>query len=201
MSARQFTVCQIKGCDRPHNAQAFCRLHHERWLKHGHPLKTLAQISPEKLLKDRFYSNVSLPNEDGCMLWTGTLVPKKGKGYGVFSFAGIRVYAHRLAYELLVGPIPEGLQIDHVKAWGCRSTACCNPDHLEPVTQEENLRRSDGIGQRHARKTHCVNNHPFSKENTRILPNGSRQCRQCRRDYANKYRNAGYQPIEKDVHA
>jgi len=193
----RYSVCQIKGCDRPHEAHAWCKLHYERWVVHGHPLKTLKQISPEKTLKNRFYSHVSLPNEDGCMIWTGPIVPKKPGGYGMFSFGGKRTYAHRVAYELLVGPIPEGLELDHVKARGCRSTACCNPEHLEPVTGRENRIRSNGVSGVNSRKTHCVNNHPFSEENTRILPNGSRQCRQCRRDYARKY----YRASQKDANA
>lgn len=90
-----------------------------------------------KTVKQRFYEKVALPDANGCMLWTGA----EDGGYGKFSLRRKPVLAHRLAYELLVGPIPEGLLIDHVWELGCRSKACCAPNHLEPVTGSVNTRR------------------------------------------------------------
>ena len=82
---------------------------------------------------------------------------------------------HRLTYELIRGPIPEGLQIDHL----CRVRACVNPNHMELVTQSENIRRGMAPSAINARKTHCYKGHPFSEENTYVSPKGERYCRTC----------------------
>lgn len=76
--------------------------------------------------------------EGGCWLWTASLTHN---GYGKFWVDGAVVRAHRWIYEQLVGPIPDGLHLDHVHERGCRSRRCVNPAHLEPVTNEENQRR------------------------------------------------------------
>lgn len=91
---------------------------------------------------------------------------------------------HRVAYELRVGPIPEGMQIDHL----CRVRRCVNPAHLEPVSQTENIRRGDSFAGREARQTHCIYGHPFSFENT-LLTKSERRCRACQRR-RNKLRKA-----------
>ena len=117
-----------------------------------------------------------------CWLWTGA---KNRGGYGVIS-KGRRQGAaivHRAVWELLVGPIPAGTELDHV----CRIRACCNPDHLEPVTRAVNVAR----GSRRAgvqRQTRCRNGHRFTPENT--LPNGprGRACRECKNDANRRYR-------------
>lgn len=89
--------------------------------------------------------------------------------------------SHRVAYEYLVGVIPEGMVIDHL----CRQTSCVNPDHLEPVTQKINLSRAyrnpEKFGLAQKRKTHCKRNHPYDEENT-YRHGGRRHCRQCRKD-------------------
>lgn len=83
---------------------------------------------------------------------------------------------HRVVYELLVGPIPEGLQLDHL----CRNRVCGNPDHLEPVTNRENWIRGENLTARTVRNDICQRGHPFSA-NARVRPNGSRTCRACER--------------------
>ncbi|MEU7240240.1 HNH endonuclease signature motif containing protein [Streptomyces sparsogenes] len=87
--------------------------------------------------------------------------------------------AHRFAYETLVGPIPEHLQLDHL----CRVRHCVNPDHLEPVSSRENTRRGRSQAGINGRKTHCQKGHPFDSANTYVWK-GSRACRTCRSEYA-----------------
>lgn len=95
------------------------------------------------------------------------------------------VGAHVFAYEAFVGPIPEGMEPDHL----CRNTLCVRPSHLEAVTRRENLRRADSPVGINARRTECVNGHPFNAANTYIRPNGNRGCRQCRSDASVRFRS------------
>jgi hypothetical protein len=93
--------------------------------------------------------------------------------------------AHRVSYELHKGPIPEGLVIDHL----CRVRHCVNPDHLRAVTHAVNILAGVGRGALHARKTHCVNGHEFTAENTRLCEGGRRRrCRTCDRVSAQRCR-------------
>ena len=105
--------------------------------------------------------------ESGCWEWQGRL---DRYGYGRFSFSKIDRRAHRISYEEFVGPIPEGLVLDHL----CRNRRCINPEHLEPVTNAENMRRSAVI------QTHCKRGHEFTAENT-YLHRNMRHCRACTR--------------------
>lgn len=122
----------------------------------------------------------------GCVVWTGHVNPD---GYGTIkdSASYASRMAHRVAYELLVGPIPDGLQLDHL----CRNTRCINPHHLEPVTCAENLRRAPGSwAVRFGDRTLCDRGHPFTPENTYV---GTRRkgrrivqfrvCRECKNAY------------------
>ena len=109
--------------------------------------------------------------EDGCWEWTGAI---KGNGYGnVWSASTGRVMpAHRFVYELERGPIPEGLDLDHL----CRNRRCVRPDHLEPVTRSVNIRRGAQCS-----GPSCKHGHVRSPENTSLAKNGSRSCLVCRR--------------------
>lgn len=107
-----------------------------------------------------------------CLVWTGHRYPN---GYACIPWRGKQVLGHRLSYEQQVGPIPEGLVLDHL----CRNKACINPAHLEPVTSGENTRR--------AMRTHCVNGHEFTPENTYKPADGKRYCRECRRRRVREY--------------
>ena len=124
----------------------------------------------------RFWEKVSVVDDADCWLWRASL---DAYGYGQFGYRKPSGYtmikAHRFAYEITVGPIPDGHTIDHL----CRVRSCVNPAHLEPVTWRENLLRGDGHPGRNARKTHCVHGHEFTPENTRITVEGSRSCRTC----------------------
>lgn len=114
----------------------------------------------------RFWEKVQ--KTETCWLWASNV---NGSGYGHFWNGNRLVVAHRWAYEHLIGPIPEGLQLDHL----CRVRRCVNPSHLEPVTRGENIRRGDHQGRR---KTHCPQGHIYDETNTRVYA-GKRSCRMC----------------------
>lgn len=110
-----------------------------------------------------------------CWIWQRS---RDVAGYGRLWRLGHSL-AHRWSYEQHVGPIPEGLELDHL----CRVPACVNPGHLEPVSHAENMARSAP-----AVKTHCVNGHAYDEANTYARPSGQRDCRACIRERAAKYR-------------
>lgn len=127
----------------------------------------------------RFFSKVE-HSLDGCWAWTGN---QNGRGYGYFYVTGLRGsrLAHRVAYEHFVGPIPEGLQIDHL----CRVRHCVNPEHMEVVTNRENTLRGRA-GEHYSLRTHCKNGHPFTAENTQLRSDAGRRCLTCRKEYDRK---------------
>lgn len=144
-----------------------------------------------KPIGDRFWSKVALPDENGCMRW---MACKFRSGHALFKKDGVNQGAHRVSYELLVGPIPDGLHIDHL----CRVRDCVTPDHLEPVTPAENTRRgllSERRGSFERAKTHCRNGHPFIPENLVNRSRPGRDCKICHRlREERKRRAAGIPP-------
>lgn len=134
----------------------------------------LCTIHDDPTLLDRIGTKFTAGDE--CWIWHGA---KDTMGYGQI-WANQRVqYAHRVLYELLVGPIPEGLQLDHL----CRVPACVRPAHCEPVTMQENIRRGNKTGPKP--KSHCRHGHELTPENL-LVSNGRRRCRVCNRDGARR---------------
>lgn len=207
-------TCSIPGCERPHEARGWCNTHYERWRQHGttdllrpvycsvsgcdrHPhghglcerhyrqrerrgwAETAVCAPPTT--EERFWKYVQKTDE--CWLWTGGL---DAHGYGRFR-AGRMVGAHVYAYTIVVGSVPPGLELDHL----CRNPPCVRPDHLEPVTHTENMRRGF-----HAQKQTCKHGHVFSPGNTRMFL-GRRVCRLCerRRERAYHQRKAAARTI------
>lgn len=125
--------------------------------------------------RQRFEDKCVPVTESGCLLWIGAI---SDTGYGNFWDGEKKVLVHRYNYEFFNGRIPEGLVIDHK----CRVRCCVNTNHLEVVTQKENIRRGIGICPISAvnrAKTHCPKGHKYSGENLYKTNSGSRVCRTC----------------------
>jgi len=131
-------------------------------------------IHTKRPLEERFWEKVDVRGPDECWPWTRKHNPK---GYGQFRKDKM-VQAHRMAWELTNGPIPDGLDVLHT----CDNPPCCNPHHLFLGTNDDNMRDMNSKG-RHGniKKTHCPYNHPYSGDNLYVAPNGKRQCIMCRR--------------------
>lgn len=132
-------------------------------------------------LPARFWDKVIPEPNSGCWLWIGGTTTA---GYGMTTVSTNRIgFAHRFAYESLVGPISDGLQVDHL----CRTRCCVNPAHMEPVTHRENTLRGVGFAAVNAAKVSCPKGHPYDEQNTYQVTTKkgpSRRCRQCNRDRA-----------------
>lgn len=135
---------------------------------------------------DRFAEKIAL-TDSGCVEW---IAGANENGYGVFFISKTprrkSVKAHRWSYEHHVGAIPDTLVLDHL----CRNPACVNPEHLEPVSQAENIMRGASPSAIHAALTHCPSGHPYSGPNLYVDPSGSRHCRECKRARDRRYWHA-----------
>lgn len=142
------------------------------WLKDS-PLRFINGHSQHRPALIRFWEKVNKTNT--CWLWNAVL---DKRGYGLFNPSGHRVFAHRFAYELLVGTIPDGLEPDHL----CRIPACVRPEHIELVTHRENVLRGIAVTSLNAKKTHCPQGHKYDMLNTYRRPiGGGRACKECNR--------------------
>ena len=135
---------------------------------------TMRMIARGTSITDRMaiYRELSETNEKGCWLWTGS----KSAGYADVGIGMKVVKLHKLAWEWVNGPVPDGLELDHL----CRNRACWNPDHVEPVTHKVNMERGA-----HRLKTHCPQGHPYDEINTRFY-RGRRYCWTCIRTRGKK---------------
>lgn len=167
-------ICSVSDCERPFSCRGLCELHYGQARRRG-KLDGLPYLrDPAASLEDRFWAKVN--KTETCWLWTAH---DNGLGYGQFWVPEKQrlVYAHRFAYELLVGPIPEGLVLDHL----CLTPRCVNPRHLEAAAFRENVARAARL------KTHCPQGHPYDIANTWLDKYGKRHCRACNRDRAREY--------------
>lgn len=172
-------TCVIEGCDRPFLARGWCKKHYRAWKAHGTPIV----IKPSA--EERFMAKVEKSDGDDCWMWIGSY--DKAGGYGKFWLGNTKTGAHRASYELFVGPIPPGMDIDHLchsfectEGVACSHRRCVNPAHLEPVTHRENMLRGRGWAGQQVRRTHCPRGHEYTDENTYVSPKGERSCRACR---------------------
>ena len=124
-----------------------------------------------------FDNNIEIVPFSGCWIWLGSIAKN---GYGKI---GAKL-AHRVSFIKKHGGIPEGLQIDHL----CRTRCCVNPDHLEAVTQKENILRSNSWSAKNAKKTHCDNGHEYTESNTITRVNGWRLCGICDAEHKRRSR-------------
>lgn len=141
-------------------------------------MKAFEAIRRGASLRDRIKALSTPEPNTGCWLWLAQI---SRNGYPKIKLHGAAALAHRVSYKAFVGPIPEGLTLDHL----CRTPSCVNPEHLEPVTNLENHRRGF-----YATQSHCVHGHPFNEENTYIRPGSSGRQRQCKT--CNRFRTARY---------
>lgn len=132
-------TCSIEACQKRRLCRGWCRSHYERWVKYGDPLgqpkpqypplaeRVAARIDPNGPVLDEALGR--------CWNWVGDV---NHSGYAVYKTTGRGSGAYRFVYEMHVGPVPDGLELDHL----CRNRLCVNPAHLEPVTHQENCRRA-----------------------------------------------------------
>lgn len=130
-------ACSVDDCTGDAWGHGYCRKHYERWQRTGStdllPVRSLDQRLAEDINYDGPLPE-HMPDAGPCWLWGGT---RDKWGYGKITIRQVKQSVHRVVYRELVGPIPDGLTLDHL----CRNPPCCNPDHMEPVTNAENVRR------------------------------------------------------------
>lgn len=170
-------TCSIDGCSKKYFGRSYCNMHYSRWRRNGDPLNAGRAIR-DATADERFWPFLDIGD---CWLWTrGT----NGSGYGCLGLDDGSELAHRYAWERLVGPISEGMTIDHL----CRVKLCCNPDHMEVTTYAVNLGRAHTRAAQLAARTHCDEGHPFDEANTGYRKPSGRYCRKCYARRSRAYR-------------
>lgn len=179
------TACSLESCTRIAQARGYCRACHKRLLRQGAIRLLESRRAP---VGPRFWAKVGRVGT--CWIWSAG---RHDNGYGMFWLDGTTRLAHRVAYELLIGPIPDDLQLDHLRDL-CGNKACVKvaadetgPAHLEPATPRENTLRGDGPSALNAVKTQCPVGHPYDDENT-YRSGGKRACKECRREATRRWR-------------
>jgi hypothetical protein len=170
-------ICSIDGCMERQYGRTLCRSHYERE-RHA---KRLAHLPRQRLVGVAPFERIlrrTRVDAAGCWVWQASM---QG-GYGRLNMHGRKVFAHRLAWECRFGPVPDGLELDHL----CRNKACCNPDHLEPVTHTANV----GRGLNGVLRTHCARGHELAGANLCVQAGGRRRCRICQRERSARRRAA-----------
>lgn len=175
----EWVGCSWLECTERSYANGRCKRHYYKAKRWATP--RVARTKPS--IEERFWRKVDKSGPASrlgtrCWIWTGMLSPK---GYGQFR-SPISIMAHRNSYAFANGPIPDGLELDHL----CRNRSCVNPDHLEAVDHATNVRRGNGGPDKYPR-TSCRNGHPYTNENTIIRPDGGRRCKICQK--AHRARN------------
>lgn len=177
-------ACDIDDCRNPHYGRGWCSKHYKRWKKTGDPATTLWETRST----DRFWAKVK--RGEGCWEWTAYKDPL---GYGRLTVNRESWLAHRRSWVLSGRTFPQDRpMLDHL----CRNPSCVRPDHLEPVTMQENIKRGrpSSADLRRA-ATHCKHGHPFSGENTYRSPTtGLRSCRTCRRRWRSEWQQRQADP-------
>lgn len=174
--------CSIDGCRRKHKARGWCAQHYWRWQHYGSPKEDIS-FERQVTAKERFWQHVDTGSPNACWIWTGA---RNRDGYGHFYVSGKLVAVHRFSFELHKGPIPEGMEIDHL----CRTHPCVNPLHLDAVSHQTNNRR--GVHP-NSFKNACSQGHSYDLLNTMYVRGKSgtvqRRCRQCSRLWHRKWKS------------
>lgn len=155
-------ICKIEDCEKAAIARGWCQMHYCRWKTHGNP-ETIGKqwkLTP----KERLYQYIE--KTDTCWLWTGNT---DSLGYGRLFMPSGTVLAHRLSYQFHKGEVPQDLELDHL----CRVRHCVNPDHLEPVSHQENVLR--------AKPSTCPRGHDYDRRVKNPDGSSKRVCSICRR--------------------
>jgi HNH endonuclease len=189
------TTCSIPDCFKKVHSKGLCQPHYRRQRRTG-----TTDNYFDRTVEERFLAFVSTEKtSEGCIQWIGST---DSKGHGKFWDGEKIIGAHKWAYEHFVGPVPEGLILDHTchdprvcrLGINCPHRACVNIEHVIPTTKKVNSSgdRSAVAASNKARaeaQTHCINEHEFTPENTTITKEGFRVCKTCNRERQIAYRN------------